>query len=156
VAGVAGPCYGPRAANITKKGDMIITRASLTLGAVALTALLSAGAAQAFVGAPIAADSTLSAATPAAMCGRSCQSGGRYIPGPPEVCYERGLNFCGPSRGPAPQPGVGVYVPGTGIGVGVGPGGAGVVVAPGAPGPNCRTITIRGDDGSVRRIRRCD
>ena len=130
------------------------TRASFSLGAIAVTVLLGAGSAQAFVGAPIPLDAaTASAATPVAMCGRSCQGGGRYIPGPPEVCYERGLNFCGPSRGPARSPGVGVYVPGTGIGIGVGPGGAGVVVAPGA---NCRTITIRGDDGSFRRIRRCD
>lgn len=136
---------------------MTITRASSILGAIALSVLFGASGAEAFVGAPIATEATLSATTPVAMCGRSCQSGGRYIPGPPEVCYERGLNFCGPSRGPAPQPGVGVYVPGTGIGVGVGPGGAGVVVGPGvAPGANCRTITIRGDDGSVRRMRRCD
>ena len=49
--------------------------------------------------------------------------------------------------------GVGVVIPGTGVGVGVGPGGAGVVVAPGG---NCRTITVQRDDGSVRRIRRCD
>ena len=42
----------------------------------------------------------LGAATlPAAMCGFSCRSGGRYVPGPPSVCYERGLNFCGPSGG---------------------------------------------------------
>jgi hypothetical protein len=46
-----------------------------------------------------------------------------------------------------------VVVPGTGIGVGVGPGGGGVYVAPGG---NCRTITVQRDDGSVRRIRRCD
>jgi hypothetical protein len=37
--------------------------------------------------------------TPVAMCGFRCEYGGRYIPGPPSVCYERGLNFCGPSRG---------------------------------------------------------
>jgi hypothetical protein len=39
------------------------------------------------------------AAMPAAMCGFSCRSGGRYIPGPPSVCYERGLNYCGRSQG---------------------------------------------------------
>jgi hypothetical protein len=39
-----------------------------------------------------------SAATPAAMCGRSCRNGGRYIPGPPEVCYQQGLEYCGSSR----------------------------------------------------------
>ena len=40
----------------------------------------------------------IAAATPVAMCGYSCRRGGRYIPGPPSVCYEEGLNFCGPSR----------------------------------------------------------
>src|SRR4051812_50054106 len=47
-------------------------------------------------------------ATPVAMCGYSCRRGGRYIPGPPSVCYEEGLNFCGPSRrwgGPPRGPG---------------------------------------------------
>lgn len=37
--------------------------------------------------------------TPAAMCGYSCRSGGRYIPGPPSVCYDAGLRYCGSSRG---------------------------------------------------------
>src|SRR5215203_2684882 len=37
--------------------------------------------------------------TPVAMCGRTCRNGGRYIPGPPQVCYERGLEYCGSSRG---------------------------------------------------------
>ena len=37
--------------------------------------------------------------TPVAMCGRTCRSGGRYIPGPPSVCAEEGLNYCGSSRG---------------------------------------------------------
>src|SRR3954468_29484 len=36
---------------------------------------------------------------PVAMCGYRCEYGGRYIPGPPSVCHERGLNFCGPSQG---------------------------------------------------------
>jgi len=39
---------------------------------------------------------------PVAMCGRSCRSGGRYIPGPPSVCYEEGLNYCGSSRDAGP------------------------------------------------------
>lgn len=39
------------------------------------------------------------APTPAAMCGYSCRRGGRYIPGPPSVCYDEGLNYCGPSGG---------------------------------------------------------
>ena len=53
-----------------------------------------------------------SAATPAAMCGFSCRSGGRYIPGPPGVCFARGLNYCGPSGGwggPPPWAGRGFY-----------------------------------------------
>src|SRR4051794_16416261 len=54
------------------------------------------------------------ASTPVAMCGYSCRRGGRYIPGPPSVCYEAGLNFCGSSRGwggppPGPPPGRGYY-----------------------------------------------
>src|SRR3954463_12999358 len=50
------------------------------------------------------------AAVPIAMCGYSCRSGGRYIPGPPSVCYEEGLNFCGSSRGwGGPPPGRGFY-----------------------------------------------
>src|SRR5829696_10342660 len=36
---------------------------------------------------------------PVAMCARTCRNGGRYIPGPPQVCYEQGLEYCGPSRG---------------------------------------------------------
>jgi hypothetical protein len=50
------------------------------------------------------------AAVPIAMCGYSCRSGGRYIPGPPSVCYEEGLNYCGSSRGGGgPPPGRGFY-----------------------------------------------
>src|SRR5215203_2410254 len=54
-----------------------------------------------------------SATMPIAMCGFSCRSGGRYIPGPPGVCYARGLNYCGPSRGYGPPPwaGRGFYGP---------------------------------------------
>jgi hypothetical protein len=90
-------------------------------------------------------------AADAAMCGRSCNSGGRYYPGPPEVCAQYDLNYCGPSRG-GPPPVV------TSPGITIGPGGVGVY-GPGvqqAPGSNCRTITVERDDGSVRRIRRCD
>jgi len=118
---------------------------------------LGAGSADAFVAKPMTGVSVESAVTPAAMCGRSCRNGGRYIPGPPDVCYQNGLEYCGSSRGPTydpgPAPGVGIGIPGTGIGIGVGPGGAGVYVAPGG---NCRTITVERDDGSVRRVRRCD
>jgi hypothetical protein len=86
-----------------------------------------------------------SAVIPAAMCGVSCSGGGRYIPGPPSVCYERGLNFCGPSgrsfggSPPPPPPAYGGY------------GGYGAY-----GGGGCRTITIERDDGTIRRIRRCD
>jgi hypothetical protein len=125
------------------------------VSAALFTLCFGAGGANAFVAAPaltgITADSL---ATPVAMCGRTCRNGGRYIPGPPEVCSQQGLEYCGSSRGGGgTAPGVGVVIPGTGIGVGVGPGGVGVGVAPGS---NCRTITVQRDDGSVRRIRRCD
>jgi hypothetical protein len=91
-----------------------------------------------------------STATPAAMCGYTCRSGGRYIPGPPQVCYDRGLEYCGPSRDRGPS----VVVPL--------PGGGGVgVYGRDRPrseefGSRCRTVTIERDDGSIRRIRRCD
>ena len=118
--------------------------------AILLAAGFGATRAEAFMPKPLGLDAATAIVTPAAMCGRSCRNGGRYIPGPPSVCAEEGLNYCGSSRGGG---GVGVVVPGTGIGVGVGPGGGGVYVAPGG---NCRTITVQRDDGSVRRIRRCD
>jgi len=61
-----------------------------------LTLCFGVGSADAFVAAPaltgISADSL---ATPVAMCGRTCRGGGRYIPGPPEVCYQNGLEYCG-------------------------------------------------------------
>ena len=37
-------------------------------------------------------------AQPVAMCGYTCRRGGRYIPGPPSVCYREGLEYCGSSR----------------------------------------------------------
>ena len=76
-------------------------------------------------------------AAEAAMCGRTCNSGGRYIPGPPSVCAANGLNYCGSSRG-----GAVVVVP--------------PVVVPRvvAPRQGCRTTTIRRPDGTV--IRRSD
>jgi len=120
--------------------------------AILLAAGFGATRAEAFMPKPIGLDAATAIVTPAAMCGRSCRNGGRYIPGPPSVCAEEGLNYCGSSRGGGGG-GVGVVVPGTGIGVGVGPGGGGVYLAPGG---NCRTITVQRDDGSVRRIRRCD
>ena len=124
----------------------------LLASAILLAAGFGATRAEAFMPKPIGLDAATAIVTPAAMCGRSCRNGGRYIPGPPSVCAEEGLNYCGSSRGGGGG-GVGVVVPGTGIGVGVGPGGGGVYVAPGG---NCRTITVQRDDGSVRRIRRCD
>ena len=66
---------------------------------------LGAGAALWLAAAPAGAAPALpggmgsgSAAQPVAMCGYSCRSGGRYIPGPPSVCYEEGLRYCGSSR----------------------------------------------------------
>lgn len=88
-------------------------------------------------------------AADAAMCGRSCNSGGRYIPGPPSVCADNGLRYCGSSRGGG---GPAVVVPPAVV---IGPGGVGVVgprVAPERRG--CRTTTIRRPDGTV--IRRSD
>jgi hypothetical protein len=121
--------------------------------AIVMTLCLGASSAEAFIPSAIPGNGLdLTATVPVAMCGRSCRGGGRYIPGPPSVCEEHGLNYCGSSR-QGPAPGVGVYVPGTGVGIGVGPGGPGVYVA---PGRNCRTVTIERADGSVRRIRRCD
>jgi hypothetical protein len=119
-----------------------------------LTLGIGAGSAEAFVATPFAGLSTAqSVVTPAAMCGRSCRNGGRYIPGPPDVCYQNGLEYCGSSRDAGPGPGIVVPVPGGGVGIGIGPGGPGVYVGPGG---NCRTITVERDDGSVRRVRRCD
>ena len=101
--------------------------------------------------AALAVGFTMTSAADAAMCGRSCNNGGRYIPGPPDVCAENGLRYCGSSRGG----GGGAYV--APPSVTIGPGGVGVTgpqVYGG--GGNCRTITVQRDDGSVRRIRRCD
>ena len=38
------------------------------------------------------------ATTPIAMCGYACRGDARYIPGPPAVCYQHGLEYCGSSR----------------------------------------------------------
>src|SRR4051795_2676092 len=93
---------------------------SLFAWAILLTLDLGAGSAHAFVAGPLALDSSRSRATPVAMCGRTCRNGGRYMQGPPEVCYQNGLEYCGSSRDRGPSPGVGIGIPGTGIGVGVG------------------------------------
>jgi hypothetical protein len=62
--------------------------------ATLLTLGLGVSGAQAFVGGPNPAGPTgWSAATPVAMCGRSCRNGGRYIQGPPSVCEQYGLNY---------------------------------------------------------------
>jgi hypothetical protein len=112
---------------------------------------LGLSGAEAFVAKPIPPEPAIeSAVLPAAMCGYTCRSGGRYIPGPPEVCYDRGLEYCGPSRDRGPS----VVVPL--------PGGGGVgIYGRDRPrseefGSRCRTVTIERDDGSIRRIRRCD
>jgi hypothetical protein len=111
--------------------------------APALILLFGISTAEAFVGKPSMPEGIGSAISPAAMCGRTCRSGGRYIPGPPSVCYDRGLEYCGSSREGGPT----IGVPGTGIGIELG--------GPRRP-QNCRTVTIERDDGTVRRIRRCD
>jgi hypothetical protein len=126
----------------------------LTLAsAILLAAGFAATRAEAFMPKVTGLDAATEIVTPAAMCGRSCRNGGRYIPGPPSVCEQEGLNYCGSSRGGGGGGGVGVVIPGTGVGIGVGPGGGGVYVA---PGRNCRTITVERSDGSVRRTQRCD
>ena len=77
----------------------------LGLMALLLTGICSVSANAAFVPPlPSEVADTGLAATPVAMCGFSCRGGGRYIPGPPGVCYARGLNYCGPSRGYGPPP----------------------------------------------------
>lgn len=120
-------------------------RKALTMAGLAAGLLLLASGAEAFVGAP-QLGATDSLTTPAAMCGRSCNSGGRYFPGPPEVCAENGLNYCGPSRGRGGGgggPAVVVPLPGGG-GIGIG------------AAPRCRTITVTDDWGRTRTTRRCD
>jgi len=131
----------------TMNKTMRLTLASATL----LAAGFGGTDAQAFVPKPIGLEAATEITIPIAMCGRSCRNGGRYIPGPPSVCADEGLNYCGPSR--SREGGAGVVIPGTGVGVGVGPGGAGVYVAPRS---NCRTITVERSDGSVSRRERCD
>lgn len=133
----------------------MIKLASLGFVLATLPLCFGASSANAFVGGSSLSGANGSLIVPAAMCGRTCRNGGRYIPGPPDVCYQEGLEYCGSSRGGPPprEPGVGIGIPGTGLGIGVGPGGAGVYVA---PPQNCRTITVERDDGTVRRIRRCD
>ena len=90
-------------------------RKTVLFGGMLLASVVSLGGAQAFVGSPgLAGIDVLPGVTPAAMCGRTCEGGGRYIPGPPEVCYERGLRYCGSSRDRGPT----IQVPGVGIELG--------------------------------------
>ena len=125
----------------------------LTLAsAIVLAAGFGATRAEAFMPKVTGLDAATEIVTPAAMCGRSCRNGGRYIPGPPSVCADEGLNYCGSSRGGGGGGGAAVVIPGTGVGIGVGPGGVGIGVAP----RRCRTITVQRSDGSVRRTERCD
>ena len=79
----------------------------------ALLAVIGGGAAQAF---PAAKPAVLASPdlVPAAMCGWSCRDGGRYIPGPPQVCADEGLNYCGPSRQRYAPPREVIVVPGGG------------------------------------------
>ena len=82
----------------------MMSRLGLGLGSLlALAISFGASEAFAFVAKPLGVDAAPSFVTPAAMCGRTCQSGGRYIQGPPSVCEQYGLLYCGRSRGgPAP------------------------------------------------------
>jgi hypothetical protein len=138
------------------EGDAVDKTILKTARASSLMILaLGAGGALAFPGAPassglLAPDAPV---TPVAMCGRTCQSGGRYIPGPPEVCYSRGLEYCGSSREAPPRPPA-VVVPGLGLRIEGGGGGYREERRP--RGDGCRTVTIERDDGTVRRTRRCD
>jgi hypothetical protein len=124
----------------------LVSAALLTIG-------FCASSADAFTANPAFGTSVESAVVPAAMCGRSCRNGGRYIQGPPQVCEQYDLNYCGPSGGggpapgygPGPAPGVGIGIPGTGIGVYVQP-----------PQSNCRTFPVQRPDGSWRQVTRCD
>ncbi len=119
-------------------------RKSLFVGLAALPLLWNAPSLAAPAGnAPASLRAAVDQVIPAAMCGRTCERGGRYIPGPPSVCYERDLEYCGSSRAQR-GPGVELQLPGGGS-VGIGD-----------TRRDCRTVTIERDDGSVRRIRRCD
>ena len=120
--------------------------------AILLAAGFGATRAEAFMPKPIGLGAATAIVTPAAMCGRSCRNGGRYIPGPPSVCADEGLNYCGSSRGGGGGGGAAVVIPGTGVGIGVGPGGVGVGVV---PRRNCRMVTVQRSDGSVSRTERC-
>jgi hypothetical protein len=110
--------------------------------AVALTFGSGLGTAHAFSAAPGLGIAHESLVVPAAMCGRSCAGGGRYIQGPPSVCREAGLRYCGSSRDRGPAAVV-VPVPGVGIEVGR------------RPVERCRTVTVQRPDGSIRTTREC-
>ena len=81
------------------RGRIMNSSVGLTLAsAFLLVAGFGATSANAFIPKPAGLDAATAIATPAAMCGRSCRNGGRYIPGPPSVCADEGLNYCGSSR----------------------------------------------------------
>jgi hypothetical protein len=118
-------------------------------GATLLMSVLSLGGAQAFVGTPgLTGLEAMPGVTPVAMCGRTCEGGGRYIPGPPEVCRENGLRYCGSSRGPA------IQAPGVAIELGRGP-----VVRRGVDCQELRAACLNKDrlgeqgEGNCRRYR---
>ena len=120
-------------------------RRGILTGGFAITMLtlgFGLGSAEAFVAAPNLAVMQHSTVVPAAMCGRSCNGGGRHIPGPPSVCREEGLRYCGPSR----DSGSRVVVPLPGADVVIG-------------GPRrrevCKTVTVQRAGGSVRTTREC-
>jgi hypothetical protein len=75
-----------------------LTRFSLASGALVLG--LGVSSASAFAAGPRSPEALGAAAMaePAALCGYTC-SAVADVPGPPQVCYQRGLQYCGPSRG---------------------------------------------------------
>ena len=72
------------------------------LGLSLATLLLGVEVASAFAGRAIPAGTfgLTGPFTPIAMCGRTCSRGGRYIPGPPQVCYDQGLEYAAPRGTP--------------------------------------------------------
>jgi hypothetical protein len=89
----------PRSMKLMREGGRHMPRRCIRHAvAAALLAVAFAGSAHALVVVTPeqAADGLVA---PAAMCGYSCRTGGRYIPGPPSVCREEGLSYCGPSSG---------------------------------------------------------
>src|ERR1044072_4518081 len=80
------PGHQPTRATMIKTTGLALASAMLFTG-------FGATGAAAFMPKPVGLDAATAIVTPAAMCGRSCRNGGRYIPGPPSVCAGEGLNY---------------------------------------------------------------